>query len=594
MTTMGVQPDVSTPAVTAATAAAPSTAPPGSVPPAPVGTRLGEHLLGAGLITQEELEAGLLRQSKTHMRLGETLVDLGFVEEEELLPFIQRQLGMPVVRLRDGMVDPQVVRIVPRHVAEQFNVLAMFCVRGTLTLAMAEPQNLEQIDEIERFTGLRVRPVFAVRSAIERMIRRVYEEGFEVDAVTADISEDAVELEAVDLSANFVDGLVDGSPVINLVNYLIVQAIRQSASDIHIEPDRAHSIVRFRVDGLLREVLRPRRDLHPAVVSRVKVMAKMDIAEHRLPQDGRLHVIVEGREVDLRVSTMPTVLGEKVVLRVLDRNRVNFNLDLLGLPADMIKPLKQMLARPYGLLLVTGPTGSGKTTTLYSAIELIKSVQRNIVTVEDPVEYQLELINQVQVDAAAQLSFSGALRSILRQDPDVIMVGEVRDNETAKVAVQAALTGHLVLSTLHTNDAAGAVTRLVDMSVEPFKLAAALIGVVAQRLVRTICPHCVTKYYPRAELLHSINYRGDYRRTFARGEGCQACHDTGFQGRIGIYEVLGAGAELRALIAAGASVDAIREHHRTAGGRSLFQQGVELAEKEITSLEEVIRVAFAD
>ncbi|MEQ8791294.1 MAG: GspE/PulE family protein [Pirellulaceae bacterium] len=586
MSTTRIDPEVTSPAAPAAAE--------GVAAPLPVGTRLGDHLVGAGLITQEELEAGLLRQSKTQTRLGETLVDLGFVEEEEILPFIQRQIGMPVVRLRDGIVDPQVVRVVPRHIAEQFSVLAMFRVRGTLTLAMAEPQNLEQIDEIERITGLQVRAVFAVRSVIERMIRRVYEEGFEVDAVTADISEDAVELEAVDISTSTVDGLVDGSPVINLVNYLIVQAIRQGASDIHIEPSRVHSFVRFRVDGLLREVLRPRRDLHPAVVSRVKVMAKMDIAEHRLPQDGRLHVIVEGREIDLRVSTMPTVLGEKVVLRVLDKNRVNFNLDLLGLPADMIKPLKQMLTRPYGLLLVTGPTGSGKTTTLYSAIELIKSVHRNIVTVEDPVEYQLELINQVQVDSAAQLSFSGALRSILRQDPDVIMVGEIRDNETAKVAVQAALTGHLVLSTLHTNDAAGAVTRLVDMSVETFKLSAALIGVVAQRLVRTICPHCITKYYPRAEILQSINYRGDYRRTFARGEGCQKCHDTGFQGRIGIYEVLTTGPELRELIAAGATVDVIRQYHRKTGGRSLFQQGVEMAEKEITSLDEVIRVAFAD
>jgi type IV pilus assembly protein PilB len=461
---------------------------------------------------------------------------------------------------------------------------------------MAEPQNLEQIDEIERITGHTVRPVFAVRSVVERMIRRVYEEGFEVDAVTADLSDDAVDLQidAADVDLSKVDALADGSPVINLVNYLIVQAIRQGASDIHIEPGRAHSTVRFRVDGLLREVLRPRRDLHPAVVSRVKVMAKMDIAEHRQSQDGRLHVVVEGREIDLRVSTLPTVLGEKAVLRVLDRKRVNFNLDLLGVPDDMLRPLKAMLARPYGLLLVTGPTGSGKTTTLYSAIELIKSVNRNIVTVEDPVEYQLELINQVQVDSSVQLGFSAALRSILRQDPDVILVGEIRDAETAKVAVQAALTGHLVLSTLHTNDAAGAVTRLVDMDVEPFRLAAALIGVIAQRLVRTICPQCIAKFYPRAELLRSINYHGDQRRTFARGEGCPACHDTGYQGRTGIYEVLPAGPDVRALITGGATVDALRALHRKQGGRSLFQQGIELAEKEVTSLDEVIRVAFTE
>jgi len=318
----------------------------------------------------------------------------------------------------------------------------------------------------------------------------------------------------------------------------------------------------------------------------------MDIAEHRLPQDGRLHVVVEGREIDLRVSTLPTALGEKVVLRVLDRRRVTFNLDLLGLPPDLLAQVKLLLAKPYGLLLVTGPTGSGKTTTLYSALELIKSVHRNIVTVEDPVEYQLEQINQVQIDEAASLTFAYALRSILRQDPDVIMVGEIRDAETAEVAVQAALTGHLVLSTLHTNDSAGAVTRLIDMGVAPYKLAAALAGVVAQRLVRTICPHCRTTHYPPTELLEAIRYQGDVRRPFARGEGCPKCHDTGFQGRIGIYEVLTGGPEFRELVAHGANLDAIRAWHRGQNGRTLFDEGIRLAEKEVTSLEEVMRIAF--
>jgi type II secretory ATPase GspE/PulE/Tfp pilus assembly ATPase PilB-like protein len=339
-------------------------------------------------------------------------------------------------------------------------------------------------------------------------------------------------------------------------------------------------------------VLRPRRDIYPAIVSRVKVMAKMDIAEHRLPQDGRLHVVVEGREIDLRVSTLPTVLGEKAVLRVLDRRRLTFNLDLLGLPFDLLAQLKQLLAKPHGLLLVTGPTGSGKTTTLYSALELIKSVHRNIVTVEDPVEYQLEQVNQVQIDEATSFSFAGALRSILRQDPDVIMVGEIRDTETAQVAVQAALTGHLVLSTLHTNDSAGAVTRLIDMGVAPYKVAAALIGVVAQRLVRTICPHCKTSYYPPSDLLASFRYQGDTRRPFARGEGCPKCHDTGFQGRLGIYEVLSGGPEFRQMIIQDANLDQIRNWCRSQGGRTLFDEGIRLAEKEQTSLDEVMRVAF--
>jgi len=565
-------------------------------PPAPSKALLGEQLVGARLITAEELAAALEKQSKSRGRLGEVLVELGFVAEEQILPFIQRQLNLPAVKLREGLIDPKVVRVIPRAKAEAFHAIALFKVRDTLTVAMSDPQNLQQIDELERLTRLRVRPVFALRASIDRMIQRCYEEGFQVDAVTADLDEHAVELQpdAVEMDLSSVESLVDGSPIINLVNYFILQAIRQGASDIHIEPSRQYSVVRFRVDGQLREVLRPRRDIHPAIVSRIKVMGKMDIAEHRLPQDGRLHVSVEGREIDLRISTLPTVLGEKVVLRVLDRRRLTFNLDALGIPADRLATVKQLLAKPNGLLLVTGPTGSGKTTTLYSALELIKSVHRNIVTVEDPVEYQIELVNQVQVDEASSLTFANALRAILRQDPDVIMVGEIRDTETAQVAVQAALTGHLVLSTLHTNDSASAVTRLIDMGVAPYKLAASLIGVIAQRLVRTLCPDCRTHYYPSAEFLQSIHYQGDYRRSFARGAGCPKCHDTGFKGRVGIYEVLSGGAEFRRLIAEGATLDAIRAWYRSQGGRTLFEEGVRLAEQEVTSLEEVMRVAFTE
>jgi type IV pilus assembly protein PilB len=581
----------------------PSTAPPPRAPrpeaspgPAPAAAprHLGEILLGARLITPDELEAALEKQSKSKLRLGEALVDLGFVSEEQILPFMQRQLNLPATKIREGMIDPQVVRIIPRAKAEAYHAVAMFKVRDTLTVAMSDPQNLQHVDDLERTTGLKVRPVFAIRTGIERMIQRCYEDGFQVDAVTADLDETAVELQAdsVEMDLNSVESLVDGSPIINLVNYFILQAIRHGASDIHIEPSRHYSVVRFRVDGLLREVLRPRRDIHPTIVSRIKVMAKMDIAEHRLPQDGRFQVSVEGREIDLRVSTLPTVLGEKVVLRVLDRRRVTFNLDILGIPPDKLAQVKHLLAKPYGLLLVTGPTGSGKTTTLYSALELIKSVHRNIVTAEDPVEYQLELINQVHVDEAASLSFANVLRSVLRQDPDIIMVGEIRDPETAQVAVQAALTGHLVLSTLHTNDSAGAVTRLIDMGVAPYKVAAALVGVIAQRLVRTLCPHCRANYYPPSELLEGIRYQGDMRRSFARGEGCPKCHDTGFQGRTGLYEVLLATPEFREMIAHDCSLDHIRQWYRSQGGRTLFDEGLQLAEKEMTSLDEVMRVAF--
>jgi type IV pilus assembly protein PilB len=560
----------------------------------PVRSPLGQRLVSANLIGENELETALSRQAESGQRLGETLLDMGLVTEDELLPFIESQLGTPAVRLREGLLDPHAVRLLPRQFAERLGVIALFRVRDELTVVTDDPLDLEKIDRIERTTGLTVRPVFGFKVAIEKMMRRAYEDDFHVDAVTADLDSASVELraDANDVDVASVHQLVEGSPVINLVNYLVLQAVRKNASDIHIEPGRKFATVRYRVDGQLVEVLRPRRDIYPAIVSRIKVMAKMDIAEHRIPQDGRCQVVADGKEVDLRISTLPTVLGEKVVARVLDKQRLTFNLDELGMPHSVLEVVKVLLRKPYGLMLVTGPTGSGKTTTLYSALELIKSVHRNIVTVEDPVEYQIELVNQVQIENVRGVGFAGALRSILRQDPDVIMVGEIRDAETAQVAVQAALTGHLVLSTLHTNDSAGAVLRLMDMGVESYKLAAALVGVVAQRLVRTICPHCRTAFYPSAEYLEALHFKGDKRRSFSRGEGCRECFDTGFQGRKGIYEVLPCEASLRSVIARDPKLDAIRQWQVEQGHQSLLDGGLRLAELEETSLEEVARVAF--
>ncbi len=475
-------------------------------------TPFGERLVSAGLLSRSELDGALQKQSAGGQRLGEILAELGLVDEQELLPLLAEQLGVPAVRLRDGLVDPVAVRLVPRAIAERYCALAMFRVRDELTIAMADPQDLDAIDRISRLTGLRLRPVLALRSNLIKLLPRCYDDEFSIDAVTAGVDVDSVEVElnseAIDLDAMRIDQLGENSPAVSMVNYAIIQAIRQGASDIHIEPGARHTAVRFRVDGLLREVLRPRRELHPAIVSRIKVMAKLDIAEHRQPQDGRIHIRLERREIDLRVSTLPTVLGEKVVLRVLDRQRVTFDLQRLGMNPNALMSLQRMLHRPHGLFLACGPTGSGKTTTLYSAIEALKGTTRNVVTVEDPVEYQLELINQVQVNHEQGLTFAAALRSILRQDPDIVLLGEIRDRETAEVAVQAALTGHLVLSTLHTNDAAGAITRLRDMGVEQFKIAAALVGVVAQRLVRTVCPHCRTTHYPPAQMLSELRYNG--------------------------------------------------------------------------------------
>jgi type IV pilus assembly protein PilB len=557
---------------------------------------LGEQLVRAGVVTSDELEAALSEQTTRNQRLGEVLLQLGFVDDEQLLPFLGGQMGVPAVRLREGVIDPATVRTIPAETARKLNVLALFRVRDTVTVATSDPLDLDVLDEVERVTGLRVRPVLALQSSISKMLQRAYEANFGVDAITADLDVDAVKVEsdAIEIDLREVGSMAEGSPIINLVNYMIVHAVRQKASDIHVEPGMQNTAVRFRVDGQLREVLRPRREFHPAIVSRLKVMARLDIAEHRMPQDGRIHVIAEGREIDLRVSTLPTVRGEKVVLRVLDRRNVTFNLEELGMPPDVLTDVKSILARPNGLFLVTGPTGSGKTTTLYSALELVKSIEKNIVTVEDPVEYQLELINQIQVGSAKQMSFANSLRSILRQDPDIIMVGEIRDRETAEVAIQASLTGHLVLSTLHTNDAPSAVTRMLDMGVESFKIAASLAGVLAQRLVRKVCPSCRSPYFPTAAILESIGYEGDQRRQFVRGEGCRKCYDSGFLGRIGIYEVLLMRREVRDLIARSADLETLRQLNHKLGGSTLLQSGIRLAEMGETSLEEVIRVAYSD
>jgi|688.fasta_scaffold00669_24 type IV pilus assembly protein PilB len=557
--------------------------------------RLGERLIAEGIITQTELETALGQQAQGK-RLGEILVALGFIDEADLLPYLADQLGVPHVILREGLIDPLASRLISRPLAEACTALGLFRVNGMLTVAFADPQSLDSIDRIERETGLRVRPVLALRASIIDLIPRVYGEGFQLDSVTADLDNSAVEIgdEAIHLDLDVMGSMDDTSPVINLVNFMLLQAVRQRASDIHVEAGAQHTSVRIRVDGMLREILRPKREFHPAIISRLKVMAKMDIAEHRLPQDGRIHVVVDHRPIDLRVSTLPTVLGEKAVLRILDRASITFRLDELGIPTDQLDSMRKLITRPNGLLLVTGPTGSGKTTTLYSMIELLKSVENNIVTVEDPVEYRLDMINQVHANVATQLTFAKALRSILRQDPDIIMIGEIRDLETAETAIQAALTGHLVLSTLHTNDSVSAVTRMVDMGVAPFKIGAALVGVIAQRLARKICPDCRGTYYPTSITLDAIQYQGDRNRPFIRGTGCNRCYDTGFVGRVGIYEILQVNRTLRDLISSGATLDQLRRQASSEGFCTLAQQAIRMAEDGITSLDEILRVAVFD
>lgn len=560
---------------------------------------LGQRLVDAGLLREEQLDNALARQaaSTAHggsKRLGEVISEMGLVDESDLLPLLGDQLGVPGVRLREGLVDPEAIALVPRETAERLRCLPLLPVHDELTVAMADPQDLAAIDTLTHLTGRRIRPVFTLASGIEKLIPRCYEDNFTVDDVTADLNSDDIELEseAIDLDMRVDAVAAEGSPVVNLVNYAVVQAITLGASDIHIEPGAKHTSIRFRVDGVLREVMKPKREMHAAVVSRIKVMSKLDIAEHRRPQDGRLHVRVQRRDVDLRISTLPTVLGEKIVMRVLDRRNVTFDLNRLGLPGSSLSAFRGMLSKPHGLILVTGPTGSGKTTTLYSAIELVKGVERNVVTVEDPVEYQLDMINQVQVRSETGMTFASALRSILRQDPDVIMVGEIRDRETAETAIAAALTGHLVLSTLHTNDSASAITRLLDMGVDRFKIAAALVGVVAQRLVRNLCVECRETFFPSADWLQSM-VPGDLpselaKATYARARGCHQCYESGYKGRTGIYELLAANAELRGMINDGAPLDALRAANPLP---TLGTQGLHLAARRITSLDEVARVA---
>jgi type IV pilus assembly protein PilB len=403
-----------------------------------------------------------------------------------------------------------------------------------------------------------------------------------------------VERETVEEDASHEIGrMVAGSPIINLVNLAIMTAIRDGASDIHIEPTKQLTCLRYRIDGNLRELMSAPAGMHSAIISRVKVIGKMDIAERRLPQEGRVHVVAEGREIDLRVSSMPTLLGEKIVLRILDKGNLNVALDKLGVHPEQLTAFRRIFSRPHGIVLVTGPTGSGKTTTLYSVLDLLSSPERNIVTIEDPVEYQFDGINQIQVNEAIGMTFARALRSILRQDPDVIMVGEIRDSETARVAVQAALTGHLVLSTLHTNSAPGAFIRLADMGIERYLLASAFNGVVAQRLARTICPYCRTSYYPPESALQDAGWLGDTNRVFFKGEGCKQCHDSGFRGRAGIYEVLEVTDEVRLCLHRAEEEEEIKAVARRSGWRCLREEGLQLVEQERSTLEEVLRVTHA-
>lgn len=560
--------------------------------------KLGELLISEGLVSENDLVRALRRQGSDNKRLGEVLVELNLLSPSALLSALARHLNVKCCQLRHGLIDPAAARLLSREEAERLTALPMFKVGGRLTVAVAEPQSLSTIDRLQRLTGCEINPVLAMESNIREYQEKYLGEQVDVDAFLVNLTAsdvEVVERETVDEDAPHEIGrMIDGSPVINLVNLAVLTAIRDGASDIHVEPTKKSTRIRYRIDGCLRELMTTPPGMHAAIVSRVKVIGRMDIAERRLPQEGRVHVVAEGREIDLRVSSMPTLLGEKVVMRVLDKSNLDVSLDSLGLSARQTAAFRRIFLRPHGIVLVTGPTGSGKTTTLYSVLDLLHSPDRNIITIEDPVEYQLDGINQIQVHDQIGMTFARALRSILRQDPDVIMVGEIRDEETARVAIQAALTGHLVLSTLHTNNAPGAFVRLTNMGIEPYLLASAFNGVIAQRLARTICPHCRTSYYPSDAALADAGWLGDPARVFFKGEGCKQCHDSGFRGRVGIFEILEVTDPVRMHLHDLGDEDRLRRIIREHGWRPLREEGLTLVEEGRSTLEEVLRVTHAE
>ena len=557
----------------------------------PTQQRLGDILVSKGLLSETRINEAIELQKRTSRRIGQIIIDKGWASENDVLTALSEQLSIPYVRLRSGIYDPAAALLVKKSTANRLRVLPLQKVRDTIYLATGDPQAIPAFDEIQQHTGLRVLPVLARREEILRCLNDAYSGSTNTLELLGDVDED---FEVVDNAFTddyaAIDEMAEGSPVINLVNSLVQRAIRDGASDIHIEPSRNKSRVRCRIDGVLYEITSLKSELHPAIVSRLKVMANLDIAERRLPQDGRIQVHTQGRTVDLRFSSLPGLFGEKIVLRVLDKNHSLLDVNKLGLTTDNLDKFKSLLDHSNGLILVTGPTGSGKTTSLYAALNYLNSIEKNIVTIEDPVEYQIDIVNQNEVHEKIGLSFSSILRHTLRQDPDIVMVGEIRDRETAEIAVQAALTGHLVLSTLHTNHAIGAITRMIDMDIEPYLLSSALIGVVAQRLVRTICPSCKTSYVASPDVVQRYGWDSQHQIHLARGRGCTECYDSGYKGRMGIHEILNVDEHLQRLITTNPGRDELTRYLKENNVRTLFDDGLNHARDGETTIEEISRV----
>lgn len=564
--------------------------------------RLIEILIGNKLITQDQLNQALEVQKKKGGRLSEIIVALEFIKESDLISALSQGLGFPLIDLKRFKIDHEIVKIIPVDIAVHYQIIPISKIGDTIIVAMADPLNIFAIDHVEALTGYKINPIISSSTDILQAIESYYPDvtGGVIDDLVKEISASAIELikeeKEVVPSDQELDRIGRQAPVIKVTNVILEEGVKKRSSDILIEPFDKKLRLRFRIDGVLQEQPAPPKNMHPLIVSRIKVMSDLDIAEHRLPQDGRFKAKIQGKEVDFRVSILPSSFGEKVALRILDKSTAMLDIEKLGFSQDTIAKLKQVTRLPHGMILVCGPTGSGKTTTLYSILKFVDSPEKNIVTVEDPVEYQLEGINQVTVRPEIGLTFACALRSILRQDPNVIMIGEIRDFETVDIAIKSALTGHLVLSTLHTTTSSGAIARLINMGVDPYLINSSLICVVAQRLVRKICSHCKDEYAIKKEIIDSLKLNIDRVKIpkFFRGKGCSHCFNLGYSGRIGIAEILLLSPSIRELILNRAQEHIIKQEAHKEGMRTLREEGIEAALKGFTTLEEVLRVTAAD
>jgi type IV pilus assembly protein PilB len=569
----------------------------------PVNRRLGDLLVADGLLTAEQLKKALAEQKGSPEKLGSVLIRLNFVNEDQLIGFLSRQYGVPSITLGQLDIDPDVLKLVPAPIARKYEVIPVRRMGNSLALAMADPTNVFALDDISFMTNLQVLPLVASQTAIKKAVDRNYESKTEaISSVLSDMQTDLSNVEVVEegeegakVDVFELKESADEAPVVKLVNMVLVDAIQKGASDIHFESYEKIFRIRFRMDGVLHEMLAPPKRLESAILSRLKIMSNLDIAERRLPQDGRIKLRYNTREIDFRVSTLPTIFGEKAVLRILDKEALKLDMTQLGFDEWSLEKFSAAIHQPYGMVLITGPTGSGKTTTLYSGIHTINSPDVNIMTAEDPVEYNLKGVNQVQINEGVGRTFAAALRSFLRQDPDVILVGETRDLETAQISIRAALTGHLVFSTLHTNDCPSTIARLLDMGIPSFLVASSLLLVLAQRLGRKVCKQCREPYDADEASLVQYGHvpTGKGKMQFYKGKGCATCNFTGMKGRVAIYEVMPVGEELRSAILKNASTAELRAIAETAGMRSLRQAGLMKVIEGTTTIEEVLRVTLS-